>query len=637
MKFIFAFLAMAACSAGAITVSDLQCEYLTNPLGIDVTTPRFTWKILDSSDSRGQGQTGYHVLVASRPDLLAAGKADVWDSGAVSSSQSALVPFGGEKLVSGEDCYWKVGVRVKNQTDFVWSAPARFSMGLLNSNDWEGSWIRHPSAPPEKHIWFRKKFLLPDRPASAFAYVASAGYHELYINGHKADDRLLAPSLTRLDKRVLYVTYDVSKLLHAGTNTIGIWYGPGWSRYTTFSGHVPQTFRLQLNAMTASGEKISVPSDDSWRCQISESENIGRYQYMDMGGEKVDARRSCPDWNLPSLDDSQWLFAQKTSLNVSLSAQMLEPTRVLETLKPEAISPVGSNGVFRVDMGKNFTGWLKFSPRGLSAGDVVTIRISNTGATPEDFAQREVFVSGGNGKDVFQNRFNYFGGRYLTIEGLKGKPRSSDITGYAIGTDLKQTGRFQCSNDLFNKIYETDLWTYRVNTVEGYTSDCPHRERLGYGEVASACSWGIGLPEFEAGAFYTKNVRDWADVQRPDGSSPNTAPQMWGAGGPMWCSAGLNISRAFYDTFGDRRIFEAIYPAAIRWVEFLNRNTTNGILHSYSTDRMNFLGDWATPEAKKEYGDTPEALFFNNCVYAMDLDTVVKMATVLGKHDDAVL
>ncbi len=33
---------------GQVQVSDLRCEYLKNPLGIDTPKPRFSWKITDS-------------------------------------------------------------------------------------------------------------------------------------------------------------------------------------------------------------------------------------------------------------------------------------------------------------------------------------------------------------------------------------------------------------------------------------------------------------------------------------------------------------------------------------------------------------------------------------------------------------
>src|SRR5487761_2376283 len=130
-------------AGAAVAVSALQCEYLTDPLGIDVQTPRFTWKLTDTDHARGQKQTGYQVRVASSPARLDEGRADIWDSGKVQSSQSALVPFAGHKLTSGQDCFWKVRVFDKDQKPSAWSSTARFSMGLLEPKDWTGPWIKH--------------------------------------------------------------------------------------------------------------------------------------------------------------------------------------------------------------------------------------------------------------------------------------------------------------------------------------------------------------------------------------------------------------------------------------------------------------------------------------------------------------
>jgi alpha-L-rhamnosidase len=191
----------AFAALAGVEVTGLQCEYLTDPLGIDVITPRFNWKILDAHHTRGQKQTGYQVLVAGSRKLLDSGRADIWDSGQTHSDQSALVLFAGKKLVSGEECFWKVRVWDMNQQPSDWSAPARFTMGLLKPGDWTGPWIKHPTAPEEKHIWFRRCLTLDQKPSAALIQVASVGYHELYVNGRKADARVLAPSLTRLDKR----------------------------------------------------------------------------------------------------------------------------------------------------------------------------------------------------------------------------------------------------------------------------------------------------------------------------------------------------------------------------------------------------------------------------------------------------
>jgi alpha-L-rhamnosidase len=626
-------------SHAAVIVSGLQCEYLTGPLGIDTVVPRFTWKISDTAGTRGQKQTGYQVQVASRPALLEEGKGDIWDSGRVNSSQSALVPFAGNELASGEDCYWKVRIFDKDKKPSAWSATARFSMGLLHSNDWTGPWIAHPTAPKEQHIWYRKNFSLKEKPVLAFIYVSSVGYHELYVNGQRVDSRVLAPTLTRLDKRVFYVTYDITHVLQTGENCIAIWTGAGWARYDFFRAE--PALRVQLNAKLVNGDAVSLASDPSWRCAVSDAADIGGCEYRDHGGEQIDARKFDPDWNAVGYDDKGWQNAVAAPVDAVLSAQMVAPSRIVGTIPAQSVS---GTGPYLVDLGTNFCGWISVNMKNQAPGDVVTFQVSDNPGTTQAFGQKSVYLCRG-GPETFQNRFNYTGGRYLTITGLRSKPELSDATGHIIGTDLERTGHFSCSSELFNQIYETDLRTWRANTVEGYTEDCPHRERLGYGEEQFATAWGCGIPNYDAGAFYTKVMRDWGDVQKSDGWINQTAPQInRHYGGPMWSSAPLNIGWEFYKNYGDKQILTDSYATDKAWLDFLAENTANGLLQPYNTDYNNggnFLGDWAEPYHAgdrlkgKEFGTTREALLFNNCVYAMNLSTFIKIANVLGKPDDA--
>lgn len=637
-KLLFLLLVFVACAReeSDVDVYDLQTEYCTNPLGIDSDRPRFSWKLLDKRGTKGQQQTAYRILVASNTFLLEQNHADVWDSKKVESNQSALIPFGGEKLVSGMQYYWKVQVYDVDKKRSRWSDIAHFSMGLLNAEDWTVPWITHPDAPDEKHIWYRNNIHLDGLLPSAFIYVASLGYHELYVNGEKVDDRILAPALTRLDKRVHYVTYDIHTMLKPGKNTIALWYGPGWSRYDAGPLQkkfgIPQALRIQLTAHSDDGNIVTL--DANWRCKISSSENTGACRSGgsgDMGGEKIDARLYIPDWNATSFDDSRWPIAKEVAVNVQLSAQMMEPTRVIE---PIAAKDISGNGPYLVDMGKNFTGWIEIKMDGQSSGDVVTIKIANRTGVVQDYGQANTYICAG-GQDIFRNRFNYFGGRYITIEGLKEKPDISDIKGFEIATDLNRIGYFSSSDTLFNQIYETDLRTFRANTIEGYTADCPHRERLGYGEEVFATAWGIGLPNYRSAAFYNKTVRDWRDVQQEDGWINHTAPQInKHFGGPMWSSAGLNLSWEYYQTFGDKQILEQSYHSSKRWLEFLASHVLDGLLQPYHESWGRFLGDWAAPNERNERGDSPEALFFNNCVYAMNLTTFIKIADVLGNSKD---
>lgn len=630
--------ALPLAAAAAVTGKpphDLRCEYLTDPLGIDVVIPRFSWKQTDPDHVRGQKQTAWQVMVASSVELLARDKADLWDSGMVSAPRSTLVPYGGTKLASNQDCYWKVRIHDKDGASSEWSAPARFSMGLLEKSDWQGPWVHHPDAPLEKHIWFRKNLKLKEAVPAAFLHVASLGYHELYVNGQRAAPDTFGPALTRLDKRVLYVTYDLRHLLKVGDNVIALWQGPGWTRYKYFKTR--PALRVQLNAKSADGREITLSADSTWRCQISSSENTGGAKAHDNGGEQIDARKDIPDWNAVGFDDRAWKLAAEIALDVELSAHMLEPARFIETIPAKSVT--AEDPVYKVDMGKNFTGFLDIRLRGLSAGDEVTIQMNDDANTPQDSGQKCLFISNGGGEEVFRNRFNFIAGRYLTLTGLKIAPLPADITGHALSTDVKRTGHFTSSSELFNRIYETDLWTWRANLIEGFTMDCPHRERLGYGEVAFACAWSIALPNYETGALWTKHVRDWSDVQQEDGRIPPIAPQINDSsfGGPMWSSAGLNVAWSFYQHYGDERILDLTYPFSRRWLEFLNRHSADGLLQRYDPHPGKFLGDWAAPGPRNERGDSPQALFFNNCVYAMNLENFIEIARILGKPDDVAL
>jgi alpha-L-rhamnosidase len=616
----------------------LQCEYQTEPLGIDVSEPRFGWQLHEPGQVRGQRQTAYHMLVASNLEKLTETGADVWNSGKVSSPQSVLVPFEGEKLQSGSAYFWKVRVYDKDGKPSEWSKPARFVTGVLDPAEWDAaSWMRHPDAPQTKHIWFRKNIKLKTVSEAAFIHVASLGHHELYVNGEKADNSVLASALTNFQKRLLYVTYDVSKLLKPGDNTVAVWFAPGWASYYAFN--LTPLLRVKADGIDAA-DQATLNSDASWRCAVSNSEDTEEVViHHHNGGEIVDARTENPNWNKPDFDDSQWENATIQNYDITLVAQDIPPSRIIETISVKKIIDLG-DGQYKIDFGKNFTGWLNLKFRGLSAGDTVTIASADDEQTICDFNIRNFFISSGRDGEAFQNRFNYVAGRYANLEGLKQPPVPEDCIAYAVSTDLKRTGHFESSNNLFNQIYETDIWTFFANTQEGYTSDCPHRERCGYGEVATACSWGLGLPNLDAGAYYRKVVHDWCDVQTEDGWGRHTAPQPndvhWG--GAMWSSAGMNVAQHHYQHYGDREIIETVYPTAKRWLEFLHANTKDGLLEQYRLHHNgHFLGDWLAPHSRSEFGGSVQSVYFNSCVYAMNLETFVQFAKLLGRDDDAAL
>ena len=135
----------AEMAPNALTVERLRCEYLVNPLGLDVTQPRLDWILTAPGNvPRNLSQVSYHLLVASSPDLLAKDQGDLWDSGDVQSDQTDHIAYSGAPLNSREASYWKVRVTDSLGHTSGWSEPASWEMGLLQPGDWQAKWIDAP-------------------------------------------------------------------------------------------------------------------------------------------------------------------------------------------------------------------------------------------------------------------------------------------------------------------------------------------------------------------------------------------------------------------------------------------------------------------------------------------------------------
>jgi alpha-L-rhamnosidase len=203
------------CKESSISITNLTCEYLTDPQGIDVTEPQLSWKL--ESVQRGQKQTAYRLLVASSPEKLMENTGDLWDTEKVRSDQSIHVAYKGKKLESRMPCYWKIRIWDKDGKASNWSEPAEWSMGLLTPDDWKAKWIGTPE--PATAPYFRHPFNVNNMPERATIYIAALGYFELFINGQKVGNEVLAPAVSNYSKRSYYRTYDVSSYLKKGPNS----------------------------------------------------------------------------------------------------------------------------------------------------------------------------------------------------------------------------------------------------------------------------------------------------------------------------------------------------------------------------------------------------------------------------------
>ena len=261
-----------ALSASALSVANLKCEFLQNPEGIDVVAPRLSW-ILDSTH-RGERQTAYEVLVASSLSTLKPGAADLWDSGKVASDESIHVQYAGKPLSSRQQCFWKVRVWGVDGKPSGWSEPARWSIGLLHPEDWQGawigldraehvaalagcSWIWFPEGQPERKApletrYFRRTFELPTGRSVKHAQLKLAGDNAWVcaVNGKQTGAGETWNSTT---------TMDVTRRLKPGKNAIAVW--------VKNTGDSPNPAGLVgvLTVEFERGEPLVIPTDKAWK------------------------------------------------------------------------------------------------------------------------------------------------------------------------------------------------------------------------------------------------------------------------------------------------------------------------------------------------------------------------------------
>jgi alpha-L-rhamnosidase len=629
-----------------VVPSRLRCEYLINPLGIDVIKPRLSW-ILESQE-RGQKQTAYQILVASSIENLYRDEGDLWDSGKVDSERSDHVEYRGEKLRSKQRCCWKVRVWDKDGALSVWSEPAMWSMGLLADQDWDDAkfvgadWNEGDALP---FPWMCKDIILNKKLKNAAAYVCALGYYELYINGKKVDDHVLNPAVSDYSERNYYITHDITDYLNEGKNCLGLWLGRGWYvKGNPGVVHTSPLVKALIDLEFENGENIVITTDGSFKAHPSPITPLGSgLPFGDYGGERYDARLEMPDWNSPEFNRSRWdnvkVFEPP---KVTVEAQKVQPNRIRETINPVAVEEL-SPGEYMVDMGTNFTGWFEIKlDDGNEDGREIEFEygdLRKEDSNLQSYNQRDIYIMKGEPGETFSTHFNYHAFRWVRIKGLNHKPSLENIRGYLIHTDYDLSSDFACSNELLNRIYNTTVWTYRCLTLGGYIVDCPHRERLGYGGDAGA-SFETGMFNFNVSALYSKWLANWSDAQTEDGDLPYTVPTYIdrGGGGPMWCGICVTLPWQLYLHYGDRRILERSYPTIKKWLKFLDTKTVDGVLEPYisyaiSYPQWNFLGDWVRPYGGRADENTNK--FINNCFHLYQLGLSEKIARLVGKDEDA--
>jgi alpha-L-rhamnosidase len=520
---------------------------------------------------------------------------------------------------------------------------------------WKAQWIRDPrlhffadqKAYQENPAPVFKKEIEVRKPLrTAVLHISALGYYEASANGIKIGNRVLEPSQTDYSHRIFYSRYDITGLLKRNKNSLEVVVGNGW--YNPMPLRLFGRFNLQetlpvgepaliaqIELVYTDGSRQEIATDQTW--QVTDSEIRRNSIYL---GEWIDLR--------VSNESRDWRKAIKAIPPAGKMEPHLSPSVVIgDTLAPVAMHPTKTGWL--LDFGTNQTGVLQLATR-LPAGTKlnvqygellypdgslnkmtsVTGQIKSAGVggpgAPDTAYQQDVFISSG-GPDVFRPKFTYHGFRYAEIQGYPGTPDTSAIRALVLHADVKETGSFSCSNPRINELMAICKRTFLSNLI-GVQSDCPHREKLGYGgDIVATAESFIHL--FDMSAFYAKTVIDFADAARPDGAFTETAPfvgiadEGYGGGsGPIeWGTAHPELLWQLYRYYGNKKLLREQYPNAKKWVEFLRSKAVDHQLHTT-------IGDHESV-APKDISVSATSFYYYN------VSLLAQLAFILGKQEEA--
>ena len=639
------FVVVPACSdRSPITLENLKCEFLCEPLAIDNTAPHFSWKMV-SKDGQGQGSTAYQILVASKPELLDEEKADLWNSGSVSAPNTVIAPYGGKPLRSNSFGYWKVRIRDRDGKVSRWSRMASFGIGLLSEADWDGNatYIGVPQDIKGKDIApiLKGSFTASGKEARILLHVNSLGYHEAYVNGKPVSGTVLNPAVSEFDTRSLINTYDISKFVRKGINELVLLAGRGW--YSTIDPDVVPGgpyVRAQVDAHTGQEVTTLVVTDAGWTWAPSGRYTFGTWGYKNMGGEEIDAREYVTDFSPKALAELVWNPVIVPEIPAhQASPQMCEPNRVVAVAHPVSAIQV-ADSVFIYDFGGNSVGFTTVEMPAIEEGKRIGLHFDDVYLKDpgkfQDGAYVDYYIGNGKSGGAFSSKFNYKGYRYLKVLGIPEQLPFEKLTRGSVRTDYTSGSSFECSDGDLNDIYRMIHRTVHELTIGGDMVDCPHIERLGYGGDGNASTPTLQTI-VDASPLYLTWLQAYADSQDANGDMPHTGPNPYRAGGgPFWCTFIIPASWYAYVNYGDSRMIERFYPNMKKWISFAESNYRDGLLKEWgpSVHRHWYLGDWATPDGIDQR-DPLSVDLVANCVMSQAYAFMAKIARALGNDGDA--
>lgn len=621
---------------------NLQTEYLTNPIGIDIKTPRFFWNC-----NGDKTQSAYQIICKNNQGKV------VWNTGKVKSS-SMHTKYAGNKLNDRDRIKWAVTLWNENEEK---GAPQEgfFELGI---SDWKAKWITGNYVVNKRKRYpvdcFKKSFKINKQVIKARLYITACGLYEARINGRKVGAFCLAPGFTDYRQRIQYQTYDVTSLLESNENEITVQLADGWFRGSVgVRGErnlfgTETKFIAQLEITYKDGTYIQILSDDNWQWS-----NDGSIRFADnKDGEIVDARF------IPSYSGKSKMAKCRAILCTSNNVPVTEHEQLLPI-----VSNV-SNGKTLLDFGQNIAGYIHFKINAHAGQEMVwhfgemvddngnltldNIQIkTNNGVTP----LQQLKYTCKEGLNEYKTTFAVFGFRYAEVN-TDIKLNADDIEAIAVYSDMAKTSDFSCSKKLLNKFYKATVWSMKSNSLD-LPTDCPTRERQGWTGDAQIF-YNTASYLFNYAAFGRKYIRDIFDWQRRDGCLPIIVPDSRSynpfytlEGSVGWADAGILLVYRSWKRYGDEDILRDYYGGMKKYAEFMMRRCGGFTLlrkpihikkyNKYLVNRGRSYGEWLEPKEIQEF-HYKDYIFPNPEVSTAYTSYVLKcmaeIAHVLGKKSD---
>lgn len=617
---------MQIIAVSSVRPTGLKTDHLEHPIGIDNPSPRFMWQMEDNR--AGARQMAYRIVVGSDSLAVVKGKGDFWDTGKI-HSDNRLITYAGKQLDPFTRYYWTVTIWDRDEVSYN-SYIDYFETGMMDSANWQGSWIGDGHDIHFKPAtYFRKAFTTEKEILTARAYIAVAGLFELYINGERVGDQRLNPMYTRFDRRTLYVTHDVTTALQQGENAVGILLGNGWYNHQSKAvwdfDRAPwrnrPAFCIDLRITYSDGTNETFSSDLSWK--KSEGPLLFNSIYT---GEHYDARLELDGWCNPGFDDAEWQgVTYRSAPSTHITSQQITPIRHVRTFPAQSFHKIGENR-WLYDFGQNMSGVTRIKVGGLKGTevrighgerldekgrlDLSNIDVYYRGDKEREPFQTDILWLSGNGEDEYTTRFNYKGFRYVEVSASE--PLELDgnsLTAFFMHSDVQPVGRIETSSELINQLWTATNNAYLSNLM-GYPTDCPQREKNGWtGDGHFAIE--TALYNFDGFTVYEKWLADHRDEQQPNGVLPDIIPTGgWGYGkdnGLDWTSTIAIIPWNLYLFYGDLKPLADNYENIKKYVDYVDRNSPE---HLTSWGR----GDWVPVRSRSNLELTSSVYFYVDAV-----------------------